>query len=356
MILQLALFAFLTGCSQPAEPVKPAEPPPVAQPSAAAELIKTASGVWPALKSESPNDKNPISNEKVELGRMLYFDTRLSKSQELSCNSCHMLDTFGVDNKPTSTGHRGQLGGRNSPSVYNAAFHTVQFWDGRAADVEEQAKGPVLNPVEMAMPSEEAVVNVIKSIPGYADLFAKAFPGEADPITYDNIAKAIGAFERKLVTPARYDQFVSGDEKAITEAEQKGLKTFMEVGCGSCHMGATFGGTMYQKLGVVKPWDTKDMGRFEVTKNEADKLMFKVPSLRNVEKTSPYLHDGSIVNLPEMISLMGTHQLGRELTPEQVNDIEAFLKTLTGKPADEAYIAKPTLPESGPNTPKPDPT
>ena len=319
-------------------------------------LLDTAKASFKPLPKQFDSKDNAITADKVALGKLLFFDTRLSKNHDVSCNSCHDLAKFGVDGEQFSTGHKKQKGGRNSPSVYNAGNHIAQFWDGRAATLEDQAKGPVLNPVEMAMPSEEAVVNVIKSIPGYAELFAKAFPGEADPITYDNIARAIGAFERRLVTPARYDQFIGGDEKAITEAEQKGLKTFMEVGCGSCHMGATFGGTMYQKLGVVKPWETKDMGRFDVTKNEADKLMFKVPSLRNVEKTGPYLHDGSVANLPEMISLMATHQLGRDLTPEQVNDIEAFLKTLTGKPVDEAYIAKPTLPESGPNTPKPDPS
>lgn len=353
--MTLTLLALL-ACSQPSDTPPPEAPPPAPpEKSAAAQLIDSAKGVFGALPTEAANPNNPSSEARINLGRMLYYDTRLSKNQDLSCNSCHLLDNFGQDSKPTSPGHKGQLGGRNSPTVYNAALHVQQFWDGRAKDVEEQAKGPVLNPIEMAMKDEASVVAVLKSIPGYADAFKAAFPDEADPITYDNMAKAIGAFERKLLTPSRFDAFLAGDEKALTDGEQQGLRTYMEVGCASCHGGVALGGQMFQKLGAVKPYETKDNGRFDVTQNEADRFVFKVPSLRNVEKTGPYLHDGSVASLPEMVKIMGSHQLGRDLSDEQVAQIETFLKTLTGTP-DAAYIALPTLPESGPQTPKPDPS
>lgn len=294
--------------------------------------------------------------EQIALGRTLYYDTRFSKNQDISCNSCHQLDKFGVDNQPTSPGHKGQLGGRNSPTTYNAAGHLAQFWDGRAATIEDQAKGPVLNPVEMAMPDEGQVLKVLKSIPGYQPMFAAAFPGEADPITYDNMAKAIGAFERGLTTPARFDKLLAGDQTALTDAEKAGLDTFVESGCVSCHSGAYVGGGMYQKLGLVNPWpDTADQGRFDLTKNDADKMMFKVPSLRNITKTGPYFHDGKTATLEEAVKKMAHHQVGKDLTDDQVKSIVTFLGALEGTP-DAAYIAKPALPESGPDTPKPDPS
>ena len=301
-------------------------------------------------------DQQAPAEALVALGRALYYDARLSKNQDVSCNSCHLLDRYGVDGAPTSTGHKGQKGGRNAPTSYNAAGHIAQFWDGRAADVEAQAKGPVLNPIEMAMPDEASVIKVLRSIPGYAPMFAAAFPVEKDPITYANMAKAIGAFERGLVTPSKIDAFLGGDDAALTEAEKRGLNTFVEVGCTDCHSGPYLGGAIYQKAGLVKPWPNQaDAGRFEVTKNEADRMMFKVPGLRNIEKTGPYFHDGSVASLDEAIRMMGVHQLGRELTPEQIADIRAFLGSATGL-LPEAYIAKPALPESGPKTPKPDPS
>jgi cytochrome c peroxidase len=297
-----------------------------------------------ALPEQFESKDNPITTAKVDLGRKLYYDTRLSKADDVSCNSCHALDNFGVDNKPVSEGHKKQTGDRNSPTVYNAANQVAQFWDGRAADVEEQATGPVVNPVEMAMTDGKEVAAKVKKIEGYADLFEKAFPEEEEPVTLTNIGKAIGAFERKLVTPSRFDKFVEGDDKALTEQEIRGLNTFVEVGCTSCHMGDQVGGTMYQKLGLIKEWpDKSDLGRFKVTKEESDKMMFKVPILRNVEKTAPYFHDGSVETLEEAVKLMATHQRGMELTDEQVDDIVAFLKSLTGEiPKD--YIQKPELP------------
>jgi cytochrome c peroxidase len=296
-----------------------------------------------------------LAPERIDLGRQLYYDTRLSKSQGFSCNTCHLLDKYGVDGTPTSEGHKKQKGPRNSPSVYNAAGQFVQFWDGRAPTVEEQAKGPITNPIEMAMPDPKYVETVLNSIPGYVAAFKKAFPNDKNPVTIDNAAKAIGAFERKLVTPGRFDKFLNGDSKAITDEEKAGLKLFVSTGCTTCHSGALVGGTTFQKLGNVEPWpDEHDKGRFDQTKNDADKMMFKVPSLRNVEKTAPYFHDGMVPTLERAVVLMGKHQLGKDLNEKDVASIIAFLKTLTGDLPPAAMIAKPELPAGGPKTPKPE--
>jgi cytochrome c peroxidase len=300
--------------------------------------------------------KEPITAEKIALGRMLYYDARLSRSQKISCNSCHVLTQYGVDNEPTSDGHKGQKGTRNSPTVYNAALHFAQFWDGRAADVEEQAKGPVLNPVEMAMKSDKAVIAVLKSMPEYVAAFRQAFPADKDPVTYDNMGKAIGAFERKLMTPARWDKFLKGDPTALTAEEKAGFHTFMSSGCQGCHTGTLLGGSMFQKIGAAKPWpDASDQGRSNVTKSDADKLMFKVPSLRNVEKTAPYFHNGKTATLPEAIAKMANYQLGRTLSDADIQSIATWMKSLTGEiPAD--YIKAPELPKSTSRTPKPSET
>ena len=354
-----ALLACGEPASAPAAKTKsaPAAAAPAQQATApdSAALRERASAVLGPLADEAPNPDNPITREKIALGRMLYYDPRLSKNHDISCNSCHQLDNHGVDSEPTSPGHKGQRGVRNSPTVYNAAFHIAQFWDGRAADVEEQAKGPVLNPVEMAMPSEAAVVAVLKSIPGYAPLFAAAFPKQEDPISYDNMARAIGAFERRLSTPSRFDAFLEGQDEALSEQEIAGLETFLEVGCPSCHNGPLVGGNLYQKLGLIKPYETDDAGRFAVTGNEADRQVFKVPSLRNVEKTGPWFHDGSKTDLDDAIRTMAEHQLGRELTNQQLRSLRVFLASLSGE-VDGEYIAQPELPPSGPDTPAPDPS
>jgi cytochrome c peroxidase len=321
-----------------------------------AALRERARTVFGELPREVPNPDNPVTDEKVELGRVLYYDTRLSKNHDVSCNTCHLLDHFGVDGKPTSTGHRGQTGTRNAPTVYNAALHIAQFWDGRAADVEEQAKGPVLNPVEMAMPSEEGTVAVLESIPGYAPLFAAAFPGDEPAITYDHMAAAIGAFERRLMTPSAFDAFLEGNDAALSDEQARGLEVFMDTGCITCHNGPAVGGRLYQKLGLVKPYPTKDPGRAGVTGDDADAQVFKVPSLRNVARTAPYLHDGSVAELDDMIRIMAEYQLGiEELDDERVAAIHAFLESLTGT-VEASLVAMPELPESGPDTPAPDPT
>lgn len=276
---------------------------------------------------------NRITPQKVALGKKLFLDKRLSKANDISCNSCHSLDTFGVDNKPTSDGHKGQKGNRNSPTVYNAALHASQFWDGRAATVEDQALGPILNPLEMAMESEKAVVDRLKADKEMVRDFAAAFPQEKDPVTYKNVGRAIGAFERTLLTPSRFDAYLKGDDNSLTQAEKDGGKLFVQTGCTACHNGVAVGGQMFQKLGLVKPYDTKDLGRYEVTKAEADKFLFKVPSLRNVQKTGPYFHDGSVVTVEDAVSRMAEYQLGRNLSQHDVESIVTFLKSLTAEPA-----------------------
>lgn len=303
-----------------------------------------------AMESES----NPLTETKIELGRILYYENRISKSHEFSCNSCHLLDKYGVDNEPTSPGHKGLRGDRNSPTVYNAAGHFAQFWDGRAKDVEEQAKGPVLNPVEMAMPDEATVVATLKSMSEYPALFKRAFPGEAEPVNYENFALAVGAFERKLVTPSRWDKFLDGDTSALTAGEKAGFNKFFATGCASCHPGAYLGGTSYHKLGVKKNWpNQKDLGRYQVTKKNSDKMMFKTPSLRNIEKTAPYLHDGSVASLEETVKLMAEYQNGKKLSDADAASIVTWLKSLTGElPMD--FIRKRNMPASTAQTPGPD--
>ena len=297
---------------------------------------------------------NPLTEEKIALGRMLYFDPRLSRDQKVSCNSCHDLYKYGVDNEATSTGFRSQHGGRNAPTVYNAAAHFVQFWDGRAPDVEAQAKGPVMNPVEMAMPSEEHVVKVLKSIPEYVGRFEKSFPGSKDPVSLTNAAKAIGAFERKLMTPSRFDAFLKGDAGALNDAEKKGLLKFVDAGCSACHNGALLGGGSYQKLGVARDYpNLQDKGVAEISKKDEDKFRFKVPSLRNITKTGPYFHNGAVATLDAAILQMSEYQLGKPLTQADIKSIATFLDALTG-PLPKEYIKAPKLPASTPQTPKPE--
>lgn len=288
---------------------------------------------------ESP--ANPLTDAKVDLGRMLFYETRMSRDRDLSCNSCHKLDAYGVDGRQFSLGTKQHLGGRNAPTVYNAAGQIAQFWDGRAPTVEEQAKGPILNPVEMTMPNGAAVVARLRAVPAYRAAFRKAFPGQADPITYDNVGLAIGAFERRLVTPGRWDRFLQGDTTALTVAERQGFATFVATGCQACHNGALVGGMMFQRVGLVRPWpERSDIGRAAVTHQAPDTLVFKVPSLRNVARTAPYFHNGSVKTLDEAVTLMAAHQLGRDLTPQQVAEIVAYLNALTAEiPA--SYIAPP---------------
>ncbi|MEB3298741.1 MAG: cytochrome-c peroxidase [Candidatus Sericytochromatia bacterium] len=293
----------------------------------------------------------PAAAVKVELGRMLYHDPRLSKSGTISCASCHNLASGGVDNRETSLGHKAQVGGRNAPTTLNAGLHLAQFWDGRAKDLTEQAKGPILNPGEMALSSEAEAVKVVRSIPGYRREFNAAFPGSG--VSYQNIAEAIGEFEKTLVTPSRFDDYLRGRKDALSATEKKGLKAFMDKGCVTCHNGEGVGGSMYMKFGLVSPYKHQaDLGRYEVTKDEADKYVFKVPSLRNISKTYPYFHDGKVWSLDEAVAIMGKTQLGLELGAEDRKVIVAFLKSLDGElPAQSRRI--PQLPTSGADTPHP---
>lgn len=368
MILSLALAACAKeDAGEPPHKAgkPPATPAPAGEPGTGpdtAKLMEQAKAVFTSpLPARFDHPDNPASEAKIALGKMLYFDARLSKNHDISCNSCHSLGDYGIDvrapegQRQVSVGHKGQKGGRNSPTVYNAALHFRQFWDGRAADLAAQAKGPVLNPVEMAMPDEGRVVTTLKSIPGYVEAFQQAFPDSSDAVSYENMARAIAAFEAGLLTPAPFDELLQGRADALDEQQLRGLGLFIEVGCTTCHMGPALGGSMYQKLGLLKPYQSEDLGRFNETKVETDKLIFKVPSLRNIEKTGPYLHDGSIATLEEMVAIMAEHQTPRgALSEAEIADLVAFLKSLTGA-LPESYIAQPTLPESGPTTPKPDP-
>lgn len=296
-------------------------------------LLKKAQGFFKVLP-----EAKAFEGALTELGKKLYYETALSINNEMSCNSCHLLDNFGVDNEATSPGHDGTRGDRNSPTVYNAYFHVAQFWDGRAADLVEQAKGPILNPIEMGLKSEADAVKAIKNIEEYKKMFAKAFPDAKDPITYHNIAVAIGEFEATLSTPAPFDAYLSGDLAALNDQQKRGMETFINSGCITCHMGPGLGGNMYQKFGLINGpyWDytksvKQDEGRFEHTKNEADKYFFKVPALRNVAKTHPYFHDGSVADLGEAVKIMAITQLNKELSDDEVKDIVAFLESLTGE-------------------------
>jgi len=288
---------------------------------------------------------NRISSPLVNLGRMLFYEKRLSVANDISCNTCHDLANFGVDSLALSPGHLGQLGDRNSPTVYNASMQFVQFWDGREPTVEAQALGPILNPVEMAMPNAQSVVTKLKSIRGYLPHFLAAFPDQADPIAWENIGKAIGAFERRLITPTRFHAFLAGDSKALTEKEQRGLKVFLDVGCASCHLGPGVGGTVFRRLGTAeRPWLTTDLGLGGETGDPAHNYSFKVPTLLNVAQTAPYSHNGQVATLEEMVKKMADYQNGKVLTEAEVNAIVTFLNTLTGEiPAE--FIKEPPLPE-----------
>jgi cytochrome c peroxidase len=295
---------------------------------------------WKTLPTKAPAPaNNPTTTEKVKLGQILFFDPRLSSTGTVSCNSCHNVMAGGEDNRAGSAGVHGQVGGRSAPTVWNAAFSAVQFWDGRAPSLEEQAKGPVTNPIEMGMKNWDDVVKRLKAIPGYPELFSAAFK-DSDPVSRENAAKAIAAYERTLITPnSAYDKYVSGDKSALTEQQVIGMKTFAEVGCANCHSGPAFnangafmkfpthGNSMYE----AKYKMSQDEGRYEVTKVDADKHFFKVPTLRNIALTAPYFHNGSVSSLSSAIKVMAKMQLGASLKLQQVKDIEAFLEALTGQ-------------------------
>ncbi|MEM7129683.1 MAG: cytochrome c peroxidase [Chloroflexota bacterium] len=304
------------------------------------------------LPSEATPHAYELTEELITLGRILYYEPRMSLRQDTSCNSCHPLDRYGVDGLPRSFTPKGTFGKRNAPSVYNGALHVAQLWDGRAETVEDQALGPITNPEEMGMPDPGYAEEILGSIPGYAPLFAAAFPDDEDPVNFRNVGIAIGAFERRLITRDRFDDFLNGDETALTEVEKRGLSTFVNTGCDFCHYGANLGGETFSKLGEMEPYPTEDLGVAGVTGIESDRYVFKVQSLRNIAKTGPYLHDGSIATLEETTRIMARYQLGKTLDEDEISDLVAFMNSLTGE-IPEDYIFVPELPESGPDTPGP---
>lgn len=290
--------------------------------------------------------------EKVELGKMLFFEPRLSKSGYISCNSCHNLATGGVDALPTSVGHNWQQGPINSPTVLNANYMLAQFWDGRASDLQAQAAGPIENPKEMGY-SHALATQTIASMPAYRAHFAKVYGDEN--VTIDRLTDAISTFEKTLVTPnSPFDQYLLGKQDAISVDAKAGYQLFKSKGCVSCHNGPAVGGTMYMKMGLIKPFHTNNPaeGRIAVTGKEADKFVFKVPTLRNIELTYPYFHDGSVWTLEEAVNTMADIQLGQKLSDKENLEMVAFLVSLTG---DQPQITLPILPPSNKNTPRPVP-
>ena len=320
-------------------------------------LLRRAQAAFKPLPQTPPVLKdNPSSPQKVSLGKMLFFDPRLSSSWLISCNTCHNVGLGGVDLQETSVGHGWQKGPRNSPTVLNAVFNIAQFWDGRARDLKEQAKGPVQAAVEMAS-NPDRVVRTLKSIPGYVEAFRAAFPGETDPVTFDNMARAIEAFEATLLTPdSRFDQYLRGKRDALTVNEKRGLDRYLSAGCATCHGGVNLGGSGYFPFGVVERpgaeiLPPEDKGRFVVTRTASDEYVFKSPSLRNAEVTPPYFHSGKVWDLKQAVRIMGVAQLGAEITDDEAQSIAEFLASTTGKmPA----IEYPVLPNQTRDTPLPD--
>ncbi|MBE0597298.1 MAG: cytochrome-c peroxidase [Desulfuromonadales bacterium] len=319
-------------------------------------LAARAGAMFKPIPDQPPAlEGNPATAEKMELGHQLYFDPRLSSSQLISCNTCHNVGLAGIDLQETSVGHGWQKGPRNAPTVFNSVFNVAQFWDGRAKDLAEQAKGPVQAAVEMNN-TPERVIATLKSIPRYVELFAKAFPQEPDPVTFDNMARAVEVFEATLLTPhAPFDRFLRGDGAALDAEEQAGLQLFIDKGCVACHSGVNVGGTGYFPFGVVaeptaEVRPPEDLGRFKVTNTAADRYVFKSPSLRNIALTPPYFHSGVVWGLHEAVAIMGSAQLGATLNQTEAERITRFLTTLTGE---QPQIQHPVLPPITPKTPRP---
>lgn len=320
------------------------------------ELMKAARRTFRPIPSVVPAVKdNPVTHKKIELGKMLFFDPRISASGIISCNTCHNLGTGGVDAGPTSVGHGWQLGPRRAPTVYNAVFNVAQFWDGRAPDLKAQAKGPVQASAEMNA-TPEHVINTLSSMSDYVIMFKKAFPDEASPITFDNFAKSIEAFEAILITPAApFDQYLEGNANALNDQQKAGLKLFVETGCSSCHNGINVGGQDFFPFGAVeKPSEsllpTADKGRSAVTKVASDEYVFRAAPLRNVALRPPYFHSGQVWSLKQAVSVMAEVQLGAKLSDKEEDDIVAFLNSLTGQ---LPRIEYPILPARTDRTPLP---
>lgn len=339
-LILFAFAAFMISCGGKDD--AQSDGMPALDPKESQELYDKAKAIFGVQPAKMPGSENDTP-ELVELGKKLYFDTKLSVNGTQSCNTCHNIEgnVAGVDNLPVSPGAiEGKIGRRNSPTVLNAGFHFVQFWDGRSPDLIDQAKGPILNPDEMAFETEAQVEEVIGAVPEYQEMFKIAFPNAEKALTFQNIAEAIAAFERTLISRSRYDDYMDGNRGALTNTEQRGMKLFIETGCITCHTGHQFGANMYQKMGLVYPYEnTEDMGRFEVTQEETAKYMFKVASLRNVALTNPYFHDGAIKDLAEAVKKMAWMNLGKELPQNEIDQIVAFLNALTDKKLESKQTA-----------------
>lgn len=334
----LTIAAFILACNQSSRK----ESATTSSTKKEDSLMILARNFFKPLPEVAENKNNPVTSSKVKLGKLLYYDTRLSKNGNVSCNSCHNLQQYGVDNEAVSAGDAGKFGNRNSPTVFNAALHNMQFWDGRAKDVEEQAGMPILNPIEMAIPHEGFLVDRLSRIKLYQDMFTEAFPQEAKPITYGNLEKAIACFERTLLTPSRFDKYMWGDMNAINAEEKAGLNVFISSGCAGCHNGVGIGGGTLQRFGLVTDYrtlvksKTDDAGREKVTQKEEDKDKFKVAGLRNVAGTYPYFHNGDIASLDSAVKIMGEVQLNKTLSTEETKQIVAFLNALSGDVSTDA--------------------
>jgi cytochrome c peroxidase len=326
-------------------------------------LRDQAKGLFEAIPKTAPAlPDNPATPEKLALGKMLYFEPRLSEGRDLACATCHNLSMGGVDGGALSGGHNAQLAGREVQTVLNAVFNKSQYWDGRAADLKDQVVNSVManpkamlktrggpmaiNPTELAA-TKQREIDQLKALPGYVEAFKTAFPGDADPLNYDNIGRVIALFEATLITPdSAFDRWLTGDDAALTDDQKAGLKLFVDKGCSTCHNGVNVGGASFAKFGVVanpgpEHLPAEDTGRYVVTKANADRYVFKVPSLRNVELTAPYFHTGSTFDLEKAVSVMAEAQLGAKLSDAEAKKIVAFLKTLTGK---QPEVVLPILP------------
>ncbi|MEJ1990352.1 MAG: cytochrome-c peroxidase [Maritimibacter sp.] len=326
----------------------------IASPALADELMDSAIELFKPLPSTVPavND-NPITEAKIDLGKALFFDPRLSASGVLSCYTCHNLTTGGDDNQETSTGHGWQKGPRNAPTVLNAVFNDAQFWDGRAPDLAAQAKGPVQAGVEMANTPDQ-VVKTLNSMPGYVSMFETAFDAP-DSVSFDNMAKAIEAFEATLLTPAPFDAYLNGDDTALSAEQKAGLGLFIDKGCVTCHNGVNVGGNGYYPFGLIeKPGASilpeGDKGRFAVTDTVSDEYVFRAGPLRNIALTAPYFHSGKVWDLKVAVEIMAESQLGEELSDTESTQIVAFLDSLTGH---MPTITTPVLPPETADTPRP---
>jgi cytochrome c peroxidase len=317
-----------------------------------AQLLLDAQRVFKPLPKDAATEEFPITPERVELGRKLFFDPRISVDGTVSCSRCHQAALYGADGLPKARGAFDRLNDRRAPTILNAALHFKAHWRGDRVNVEDQATQAATRPASFGNPDNLSTMTKVKAIAGYTELFQKAFPAEPDPVTIGNWGKAIGAYERTLLTPSRFDEYLAGNTEGLSEPERQGLRIFMDTGCSGCHNGVVVGGGMFRKFGVAEDYWKEtgskevDKGRFDLTNNPTDMYVFKVPGLRNVAMTPPYFHDGSVGTLPEAVRIMAKVQLGKTLSDQQTNEIVAFLGSLTGK-VPQNFATAPVLPAGG---------